>query len=149
MYEIMVFTAGEKDYADSILDFIDPDRQIIKHRLYRHHCIKPEKSVYVKDLGIIKDRNLNEMLIVDNSIISFAFNLENGVPIKAFMGEKQDEELLFLVTFLEEIYGFDDVREHIQNTFKLKEFTTKYASGSKDKAKLMQNAEKSMRGLNK
>ena len=35
MYEICVFTAGEKDYADTILDVIDPDRGIIKHRLYR------------------------------------------------------------------------------------------------------------------
>ena len=34
-YEICVFTAGTQDYADAALDFIDPDRQIIKHRLYR------------------------------------------------------------------------------------------------------------------
>lgn len=47
---------------------------------------------------------------MDNSIISFAFNLENGVPIKAFVGEGNDEELLYMVTFLEEIYGYTDVR---------------------------------------
>ena len=35
MYELCVFTAGEQDYADAILDFIDPDRSLIKHRLYR------------------------------------------------------------------------------------------------------------------
>ncbi len=35
MYEICVFTAGEKDYADTILNFIDEERNIIKHRLYR------------------------------------------------------------------------------------------------------------------
>lgn len=35
MYEICVFTAGEQDYADTILNFIDEDRNIIKHRLYR------------------------------------------------------------------------------------------------------------------
>lgn len=34
-YEIVVFTAGTQDYADAALDFIDPERQIIKHRLYR------------------------------------------------------------------------------------------------------------------
>lgn len=34
-YEICVFTAGTQDYADACLDYIDPDRQIIKHRLYR------------------------------------------------------------------------------------------------------------------
>ena len=50
MYEICVFTAGEKDYADTILNFIDEDRIIIKHRLYREHCVKPEAGVYVKDL---------------------------------------------------------------------------------------------------
>jgi TFIIF-interacting CTD phosphatase-like protein len=48
-----VFTAGEKDYADAILDFIDEDRTIIKHRLYRNHCIKAAPRVYVKDLRII------------------------------------------------------------------------------------------------
>lgn len=34
-YEIVVFTAGTQDYADAALDFLDPDRLIIKHRLYR------------------------------------------------------------------------------------------------------------------
>ena len=34
-YEICVFTAGTQDYADACLDFLDPDRQIIKHRMYR------------------------------------------------------------------------------------------------------------------
>lgn len=120
MYEICVFTAGEQDYADAILDFIDVDRQIIKHRLYRHHCVKPAPSVYVKDLQIIEDREVKELIIVDNSIISFAFNLANGVPIKAFVGGGNDEELLYMVTFLEEIYSESDVRGHIEKTFKLK-----------------------------
>lgn len=34
-YEICVFTAGTQDYADACLDYLDPERQIIKHRLYR------------------------------------------------------------------------------------------------------------------
>jgi TFIIF-interacting CTD phosphatase-like protein len=34
-FEIVVFTAGTQDYADAALNFIDPDRLIIKHRLYR------------------------------------------------------------------------------------------------------------------
>ena len=107
MYEICVFTAGEKDYADAILNFIDEDRSIIKHRLYRHHCVKPQAGVYVKDLSVIADRDIREMVIVDNSIISFAFNLSNGIPIKAFMGDKNDDELLFMVTYLEQLFGED------------------------------------------
>ena len=75
MYELCVFTAGEQDYADAILNYIDPNRSLIKHRLYRQHCVKPDNGVYVKDLSIIADRNLKDVIIVDNSIISFAFNL--------------------------------------------------------------------------
>ena len=105
MYEICVFTAGEQDYADTILNFIDQDRNIIKHRLYRQHCVKPETGVYVKDLSIIEDRSIKDMMLVDNSIISFAFNLSNGIPIKAFLGDKNDDELLYMVTFLEEAFA--------------------------------------------
>ena len=34
-YEICVFTAGTQDYADACLDYLDPERKVIKHRLYR------------------------------------------------------------------------------------------------------------------
>jgi CTD small phosphatase-like protein 2 len=112
-YEVCVFTAGTQDYADACLDFIDPNREIIKHRLYRQHCVNPCYGVYVKDLRIIKDRELKDIIIVDNSIISFAYQLDNGIPIKAYMRQDGDEELLFMVTFLEEIYSYPDPRNHI------------------------------------
>jgi TFIIF-interacting CTD phosphatase-like protein len=35
LYEIVVFTAGVQEYADKILDHIDPEHSIIKKRLYR------------------------------------------------------------------------------------------------------------------
>jgi CTD small phosphatase-like protein 2 len=35
LYEIIVFTAGQQDYADYILDYIDPSKKIFKRRLYR------------------------------------------------------------------------------------------------------------------
>lgn len=56
MFEICVFTAGEQGYADTILDFIDADYQIIKHRLYRQHCVEAAPGVYVKDLRVVADR---------------------------------------------------------------------------------------------
>ena len=66
------------------------------------------------------DRDRKEMLIVDNSIMSFAFDLDNGVPINSFLGtEKDDKELLFLYSFLEEVAQVDDVRVPIRDSFKL------------------------------
>ena len=148
MYEICVFTAGEQDYADTILNFIDEDRSIIQHRLYRHHCVRPETGVYVKDLSVIADRNLKDMMLVDNSIISFAFNLSNGIPIKAFLGDRNDDELLYMVTYLEEVFTKPDIRKFIDQTFRLQELSDKYgAQGVKNKReerKLLKEAQESL-----
>lgn len=60
------------------------------------------------------------MCIVDNSILSFAFDLDNGVPINSYIGnEEDDRELLFLYSFLEEAAQAPDMRVNIRDSFKL------------------------------
>ena len=118
-YEIIVFTAGEKEYADHILDQIENGKKIFKRRLYRSECIQID-NFFIKDLDIILDRERENMVIVDNSILSFAFDLDNGVPINSFMGtEQEDSELLFLYSFLEEAKDANDIRDKIKESFKL------------------------------
>ena len=34
-YEIVIFTAGVQEYADWVVDQLDPDKKFIQHRLYR------------------------------------------------------------------------------------------------------------------
>ena len=64
------------------------------------------------------DRKKEDMIIVDNSILSFAFNLDNGVPINSYNGTEQDDkELLYLISFLEEAYKEKDVRTTIKQSF--------------------------------
>ena len=119
IYEIIVFTAGIQKYADPILDYLDSSKKIFKRRLYRTDCIFVHKC-FVKDLDIILDREKEKMIIVDNSIVSFAFDLDNGVPINSFYGtEVEDRELLFLLSFLEEAAKVDDVRRPIADSFRL------------------------------
>ena len=43
-------------------------------RLYRDTCIKVDQF-YIKDLDVILDRTKEAMVIVDNSILSFSFDL--------------------------------------------------------------------------
>ena len=118
-YEIIVFTAGEQQYADQILDYIDPSNTIFKKRLYRQDCIQVD-NFFIKDLDIILDREREHMCIVDNSILSFAFDLDNGVPINSYIGnEEDDRELLFLYSFLEEAAKASDIRDSIRDSFKL------------------------------
>jgi TFIIF-interacting CTD phosphatase-like protein len=60
------------------------------------------------------------MVIVDNSILSFAFDLANGVPINSFMGDEQDDkDLLYLISFLEEAFYQKDISVACEESFKL------------------------------
>jgi len=118
-YEIVVFTAGEQNYADSILDILDTDH-LISQWLYRQHCICVDDWYYVKDLRIIKDWALDKIVIVDNSIISFAYNMDNGVPCAAFYRwTKNDEEFLYLNSYLMELFHSDNVTTLNKEKFKL------------------------------
>ena len=59
----------------------------------------------MKDLDVFIDREKENIIIVDNSIVSFAFDIDNGVPIQSFLGtEEEDKELLYLMSFLEEAF---------------------------------------------
>lgn len=65
MFEIVIFTAASKDYADWILDVLDGgEKKYISHRLYRHHT-QYDDGVYVKDLNIL-GRDLKKVIIIDN-----------------------------------------------------------------------------------
>ena len=64
-----MFTASHQAYADAILDYIDPNNEYIQARLYRQHCFLTSEGYYVKDLRIFGDRDLKDVVIVDNDLI--------------------------------------------------------------------------------
>ena len=80
--EIIIFTASSASYADVILDFLDPNKNIFAHRLYRNHCTL-ERGYYIKDLRVV-NRKMEDVAIVDNSAYSFLLQPENGIPILPF-----------------------------------------------------------------
>jgi len=52
--------------------------------------------VYIKDLRIFGERELKDIVIVDNSAYSFGFNVNNGVPILSYYEGEDDRELMEL-----------------------------------------------------
>jgi len=62
------------------------------HILDREKCVD-DRGVKLKDLRIIRNRNLSSMLIIDNQAISFALHLANGILIKSFYNDFHDQSL--------------------------------------------------------
>ena len=89
---LIPWTAGTKEYATPILDWLDPDGSLFKFRLFRHHCIQNDGGDYVKDLKTL-NVSLSRVLILDNNPQSYQNQQENGVPIVNFEGDQLDSEL--------------------------------------------------------
>ncbi|KAJ3438307.1 scp1-like small phosphatase 4-related [Anaeramoeba flamelloides] len=111
LFEVVVFTAGLKEYADIILDKLDPNNELISHRLYRDSCKEAEQHTYVKDLSLL-GRDLNRTLIIDDLPSSYSLQPQNAIPIKRFCGncsnssfldeQIQDNELPRILKILEQ-----------------------------------------------
>lgn len=121
-YEIIVFTASHSCYANVILDYLDPTNEYIHHRLFRDSCISLKEGLHVKDLRIIKDRNLSDVVIVDNSANSFAFQLNNGIPIIPYYDNPEDRELIDLMDYLKLIHQEADLRVANGQFFQMKAY---------------------------
>ena len=133
LYEIVIFTASHKAYADAVLDKIldslpsnSQGRNLIPptHRITRNYCTKirvkgePQK---VKDLSIL-GRDLKKVIIVDDREMSFLLQPQNGILVDCWTGQQvRDADLFHVLSFCLKIEdpklpysATEDVRELIQ-----------------------------------
>ena len=113
LYTIVIYTASHSSYADAVLNFLDPENKYFYNRLYRSNCIDVKlngKDFYIKDLDIFEGFDVKNILIVDNSVMAFAYHLDNGIPILPYYDAEKDYELLFVAYYFESLYHCDDLR---------------------------------------
>ena len=110
LFNIYIFTASIKTYAKPLVKLLDKHNYVMK-KFYRENCILSEGK-YIKDLSLLKIK-LNDVIILDNNPISYKFNKKNGIPIKSWHIDKNDNELLKILPLLEFLSNVDDVRKYI------------------------------------
>lgn len=118
-FETHIFTAALDVYANPLLDRLEVDLGTkFAGRFYREHCVlDPDLGVYVKDLGLILDKdqdsaadwssayeeeecdddfvnsdlsssfNEGRVVLVDNNPLSFLANPSNGILVSNFVSE--------------------------------------------------------------
>uniref|UniRef100_UPI003AB0F488 carboxy-terminal domain RNA polymerase II polypeptide A small phosphatase 1 isoform X8 n=1 Tax=Centroberyx gerrardi TaxID=166262 RepID=UPI003AB0F488 len=106
LFECVLFTASLSKYADPVSDLLDK-WGAFRSRLFRESCVF-HRGNYVKDLSRL-GRDLNKVIIIDNSPASYVFHPDNAVPVASWFDDMADTELLDLIPFFERLSKVDDI----------------------------------------
>ena len=123
-FDVAIFTASCKDYADAILDRLEKNKKYFKYRFYRGLCIN-YNNIFIKNLSIL-GKSHHDILIVDNCLLSFSHDLKNGILVTSFFSDSYDTDLPSLIEFFQEsIINAKDVRNIIEETFEFDQIREK------------------------
>lgn len=111
-YEIVVFTAGIREYGMRALQKIDRHARV-SHLLDRSFCLpfgknSKNQDIYLKNLKVL-NRDLKRIILVDDREYSYLLNPENGLNISPFFGDENDNALLSLKTYLLDCAALEDL----------------------------------------
>lgn len=112
LFDLFIFTAGEQNYADPIINTLYPNIDD-KHRLYRDSCKIIDGNI-CKDLRFFQ-RNLRKVILVDDKVDTFTFFPNNTISIKPWYDDQNDNVLLGTVLpLLKKCEASTDVRGPIE-----------------------------------
>lgn len=82
--------------------------------------METQNGFFIKDLRIIQNRELKDIIMIDNLAHSFGLQVTNGIPILEFLDNAQDKELQGLEKMLIEMSTVPDVRDYLEEKVGLK-----------------------------
>jgi RNA polymerase II subunit A small phosphatase-like protein len=112
LYECVLFTASLAIYAEQLANLLD-QWNVFPYRLYRESCTF-QQNCYIKDLSKL-GRNLERVVIIDNSPVSYMFHPENAVPVLSWFNDKTDTQLAAIMPFLERLAKTESVYSVLRN----------------------------------
>ncbi|KAK1444836.1 dullard protein phosphatase like protein [Babesia gibsoni] len=124
MYEVAIFTAATPEYANPVIDALDEEGRI-KTRLFRDFCTS-WNGCFIKDLEIF-NRDLKDIIIIDNSPVSYYLHPNNAIPISSWNDNRGDRELLQLLPLLNTLATASDVVPILSERYPTNEETSDIA----------------------
>jgi len=93
-YEINIFTASEKKFADFVIDKLDKDNKYISNRFYDYHCCESFKRL--DKIG----RDLKKIVTIDDLEWFASYNKSNLIHISMWFSDIFDDELFYITNKL-------------------------------------------------
>jgi Dullard-like phosphatase family protein len=116
-FNIAIWTAAGKDYAENVLKNIGIDKSKLDFFYTEENCtikLDYETCNYYGEKNLNKIRkkgyNLDQVLIVDDISKTAKHNYGNLIHIKPFTTNRSDTELLKLISYLEKIKNAEKFR---------------------------------------
>jgi TFIIF-interacting CTD phosphatase-like protein len=94
-YELILFTAGSREYMEQI-SFLLKNREgqdYFDYLLCKDYMRRLHDNSHEKDLSVLlKNRSLNNMLIIDNNETKIRTHAQNVIPIIDYYGDKSPND---------------------------------------------------------
>jgi Dullard-like phosphatase family protein len=118
LYELIIYTSAEQAYANAALDFIEQEQRYFSHRLYQTQCLRRGDKYLFKNLELLcSNRNMNDIIIVDNLVRNYSLSVRNGIPISDYKGDDNDHQLVHLAIYLRKLATETSIPEAINRDF--------------------------------
>ena len=91
LYELILFSSGTSEYVSPIIKNIEKKEKFFEHILYRQHVTFDENGNFFKNLNLL-NRNVKNILIVDDNYKNFKYHKSNGICIKPFYGDSYNDK---------------------------------------------------------
>ena len=115
-FNLILFTFSESNFANKLIEVIESDKKYFSHKFFLEHNIIMNDFL-VKDISRI-GIDLDKIIIIDNMPNNYSLQEKNGILIKSFWGEdneNNDKKLFYLKDILIKISNDGgDVRKSIE-----------------------------------
>ena len=91
LYELILFSSGTSEYVSPIIKNIEKKEKYFEHILYRQHVTFDDNGNFFKNLNLL-NRNVKNILIVDDNYKNFKYHKLNGICIKPFYGDTYNDK---------------------------------------------------------